>query len=135
MAMANMTEIDSSRLALDSSQDSNVKMFAQRMIDDHTQAQQDLSSLAASKAVTLPSHLDATHQKMIDELKEKSGTDFDKAYVDDQIAGHKEAISADQDEANNGNDPQERALADRLLPTLNMHLSMAEKLQNGSGGM
>jgi len=135
IAIANKTEIDSSRMALDQSQNSGIRDFAQRMIDDHTAAQNELSTLARQKQVTLPTRLDSEHQSILDDLKSKSSTDFDKAYLDVQVKAHKDTIAADQDEANNGVDPQVKGLAGRLLDTLNMHLSMAQKLQNGSDGM
>jgi putative membrane protein len=133
MALTNMTEISAGRLALDNSQNSAVKTFAQRMIDDHTQAEQELSDLAGSQQVSLPTRLDDSHQKMIDQLKEKTGADFDKAYINDQVAGHKEAIATDRDEASNGTNPKERAYANGLMSTLDTHLSLAEKLQSDSG--
>jgi putative membrane protein len=101
------------------------------MIDDHRSAEGKVGSLAAEKGVALPSKLDSAHQDMVDDLKTKSGLEFDKAFIDDQVKAHKDTIEADKDEANSGTDPQVRALAGDLLGTLRMHLSMAEKLQNG----
>ena len=130
ITVANMTEIDSSKIALDQSQDVALKNFAQQMISDHTDAESKVAALAAEKGVELPTKIDDDHQKMIDNLKAKSGTDFNKAYIDLQVAAHKEAIDFDNDEVNNGSDPDVRKLASHLQNTLNMHLRMAEDLQS-----
>jgi putative membrane protein len=135
ISLSNMTEIDSSKLALTQSQNADVKQFAQHMIDDHTNAANQVAALAAQKGVVLPTQLDSMHQSLIDDLTSKSGSDFDKAYIDLQVKAHNQTIAADQSEANNGLDPQVKQLANSLLDTLKMHLSMAEKLQSGTGGM
>ena len=136
IALSNMTEIESSRLALTQSQSTYVKNFAQKMIDDHMMAGNEVASLAAEKQVMLPTKLDDKHQTLIDNLKNKSGGDFDKAYEDLQVNAHDMTVDNDQAEANNGADPQVKALASKLLDTLKMHLSMAQKLENGgTGGM
>jgi putative membrane protein len=131
MAIANMTEIQSSQLALSKSQSPAVKDFAQKMIDDHTIASNELMQLAADKQVTLPTQLDSTHQAMLDDLKGRSGADFDKVYIDDQIKAHEDTLAEDEKEADNGTDAQAKMQANKLIDTLKMHLQMAEKLHNG----
>jgi putative membrane protein len=134
ITVANMAEIDSSRLALTKSQSTAVRDFAQKMIDDHTMASNEVAAVAAYKQVMLPSQLDSQHQVILDDLKGKSGADCDKAYIDFQVKAHQETINADQDEANNGTDTQVKGLAAKLLDTLKMHLQMAEKIQAGDYG-
>jgi len=130
ITVSNMTEIESSKLALAQSQNPDIKGFAQHMITDHDAASAKVATLAAEKQVELPTKLDDDHQKMIDDLKARTGNDFDKGYIDLQVAAHKETIAFDNDEANNGSDPKIRALASKLQDTLNMHLRMAEELQS-----
>lgn len=130
ITIGNMTEIESSKVALEKSQDPSLKNFAQKMIDDHSEAGSKVAALAAQKQVVLPTKLDDDHQKMIDNLSGKTGTDFNKAYIDLQQAAHKEAISVANNEVDNGSDPDVRALASKLQPKLNMHLRMAEDLQS-----
>jgi putative membrane protein len=100
------------------------------MIDDHTAAEQKVSSLASKSGVMLPTKLDDNHQKLLDDLRGKSGPDFDQAFAKLQVDAHNETIDADQDEANFGRDPQVKALAGDLLGTLQHHLTMAEDLEN-----
>ncbi len=135
ITVANETEIQSSELALKQTQNASVRGFAQHMIEDHRKAEESVSTVASEKGVVLPTHVDDTHQALIDDLKNKTGGDFDKAYIAMQIKAHEETISQDEDEANNGSDAQVKALANTLLPTLKMHLEMAKQLQSGMGGM
>ena len=132
ITIGNQTEIQSSQLALTQSQSPSVKTFAQHMIDDHQKAGGKVFALAARKGVNPPTQLDTLHTKMIDALKDKSGVDFDKAYADLQVTAHKETISDDQNEIDNGTDPDVKALASELLPTLKMHLDMAKQLNPGT---
>ena len=130
IALSNMAEIDSSKLAIARSDNSAVKTFAQHMIDDHTKASQQLSDLAVAKGVILPVELDSKDQAKIDSLSSKSGPDFDHTYAEMQVAAHKQAIAADQSEADNGLDPETKKLATNLLDTLKMHLNMAEQIES-----
>src|SRR3954447_10075822 len=56
---AGMFEIQSSQLALSKSQNADVKAFAQKMVDDHTKAADELKTAAASQGVTVPAAMDA----------------------------------------------------------------------------
>ena len=132
----NLTEIQSSQMALQQSSNPRVKEFAQTMINDHTSAGTSVMSIAQSKNVVPPTMLDSSHKEMVQTLDGKSGADFDKAYLDLQVKAHQATINLDQDEADNGNDPDVKNLATTLLPTLKGHLSMAKKLQSDMmGGM
>ncbi len=79
----------------------------------------------------LPVRVDENHQKMIDDLRDTPGADFDKAYADLQVKAHQQTIHLDQAEIDSGLDQQVRQLATDLMPTLQMHLKMAEQLKSG----
>jgi putative membrane protein len=128
---ANQTEIETSQLAMNQAQSPRVRELAQQMITDHTKAQNQLQTLASSKGAALPQQLDSIHQAMVNNLQNKSGSDFDRAYVQTQITAHQDTIANVQNEVNNGTDPDVKSLADQLLPTLRMHLQMAQDVQKG----
>ena len=52
------------------------------MLKDHGAANDELMALAKSKNISLPVSMSSEHQKTRNELAEKSGTDFDKLYLD-----------------------------------------------------
>jgi putative membrane protein len=130
---ANTAEIQMSQTALGVSQSDAVKKFARKMIDDHTAAAAQVRELAAAVGFAPPTMLDSDHQRMVDGLKGKTGADFDKVYIMDQVDAHEAAIKATEDEANNGSNQQVKNLANELLPTLKQHLAMAKQLRDGGG--
>jgi putative membrane protein len=116
VAISDMMEIQSSQLALDRQPDADTKPFAQRMITDHQQTSKELKGL------------DAEHQKKLDELKAKSGKEFDRAYDQMELQAHEEAVALFSDYARNGDNPDLKAWAAKTLPHLREHLEMAKKL-------
>ncbi len=129
IANANQAEIEMSQIALNKSQSAQVRQFAQHMIDDHTQATAQVQQLASQKGFELPTQLDTLHRGMVDEVAARSGTDFDRTFIQDQVRAHQDTIDNTEREADNGSDPDVKALAQKLLPTLRMHLQMAKNVQ------
>src|SRR5690348_5074547 len=80
-AAANMAEIQAGRIALDKSSNAQVKQLAQRIIDDHTKAGDQLMSIAQRKQVSLPTEPMPMQKQEADHLKSLSGSAFDKAYA------------------------------------------------------
>jgi len=98
-AIANMAEIQLGQLAQQHAQDQQVKQFAQMMVDDHTKALEQLKSVASSQNGQIPSALDSKHQKLYDKLSKLQGAEFDKAYMDAMVDGHKDVEKMLKDRA------------------------------------
>lgn len=130
VALSDMTEIESSQLALSKQPDSDTKPFAERMIKDHQQTSKELKALVDTGKVkgTLPPSLDANHQEALDQLKAKNGKDFDRAYDQMQVKAHEEAVMLFDQYAKNGDNPDLKSWAAKTLPHLKEHLAMAKKL-------
>lgn len=126
-ANAGMTEVQAGQLAQTQGVAKDVKAYGAMMVKDHTAAADKLKTLAAQKNITLPTSVSTDMQKNLDDLKAKSGKDFDKAYIDMMVSDHKKVISAFEDESKNGSDADVRAFADSTLHTLRHHLDEAEK--------
>ena len=126
-----MFEIQSSQLALAKQADADTKPFAEKMVTDHQKTSSELKSLIDSGKVkaTLPTALDAQHQKMLDELKAKSGKDFDQSYDQIQVKAHQDAVALFDVYARSGDNPELKSWAAQTLPHLKEHLSMAQKLK------
>jgi putative membrane protein len=131
VAVSDMFEIQAGQLALAKSPDSDTKPFAEKMVADHQKTSSELKSLVDSGKVKakLPTALDSTHQKMLDDLKAKNGKDFDQAYDQSQVKAHKDAVMLFDAYSKGGDDPELREWAAKTLPHLREHLSMAEKLK------
>ncbi|HWU48720.1 MAG TPA: DUF4142 domain-containing protein [Asticcacaulis sp.] len=129
-AVANQFEIDESQLALKTSKNADVLAFARRMVKDHTKAGKDMAAaVAKSGAVTAPSTaLDDAHQSKLDDLKTKTGKDFDDDYISDQKDAHSEAVSLFDNYAKNGDDPALKDFAASTLPTLQAHKDAIDKM-------
>lgn len=135
MAMANMAEIEAAKLAQSKSQNEQVKNYAQQMIDDHTKALTDVQQLAQNKGVTLPTELDKTNKTKSDKLAAMSGDAFDRAYMAQAgVADHKKVHSMLRQAQSRAKDPDVKALAARILPTVDQHLNSAQQLQETSKG-
>lgn len=129
-ASANQFEMEAGRLALDRSQDADVKAYAQRMIKDHGEAAQKLTNLATGKNVELLTQLLKRHQMMLDGLKEQEdGAAFDEDYRRKMVSSHTEAVSLFDRSAKESPDPDIRKFALDLLPTLQKHADEAHRLQ------
>lgn len=117
-----MAEVNAGNMAQQKATNPRVKSFAAMMVTDHTKAGDELAALAKAKNITLPAAADADAQKKADELSKKTGKDFDKAYVDAMVEGHKNAVKLFTDASNNCKDADLKAFAIKTLPTLKMHL-------------
>jgi len=125
-AKGGMKEVHMGHLGLEKGMSQGVKTFSQRLIDDHTKANNELMALAKQKGVTPP----PDDPKMVSSmpLAKKSGADFDKAFAKDQVEDHQKDIAEFEKEASSGSDPDVKNFASKTLPTLRAHLSDAQAL-------
>jgi putative membrane protein len=130
-AIGGMSEVELGRLAADKGTDPMVKAFGQHMVDDHTRINDDLKAIAAQAGVQLPDSVGSKQKKIFDKLSALSGVAFDRAYIDDMVADHKEDISAFEKAARFAGDSPFKKFAADNLPTLKDHLKMAEEAQAG----
>jgi putative membrane protein len=126
--LAGKTEVLAARVALKNSQSSDVRTFAKRMIKDHTKANVKLASIATSKQLAVPAHVDAKHRAVVDSLRSQTGAAFDAAYAQQMVSDHQEAVALFTSEAAATADPDLSAFAQKTLPTLQHHQKMADAL-------
>ena len=92
VATMNMAEIELSRTAAQRAADTNVKKFAQMMVDDHTGAGDKLKAFAAQHNVELPAQIDDKHRDLGEKLNAKQGLEFDKEYAEAMVQGHEDFV-------------------------------------------
>ncbi len=131
VADAGMLEVQLGQLAQTNASSAAVKSFGKEMVTDHTKAGDELTALAKQKDIALPAGLSDKCQKIFNDLSAKKGNDFDKAYMDAQVSGHKDVVDAMQKEADKGEDPDLKSWAQAKLPTIQHHLDMAKQVQDG----
>jgi putative membrane protein len=130
-AMGGMTEIAMGKLATEKGSSDGVKQYGQKLVDDHTKANEEVKQVAGAQSIEVPDALDSKHQSQIDKLSNLSGPAFDKAFTKAQVRDHEEDVRAFQNEAQNGNNAAVKDFANKTLPTLQQHLSMAKDLSKG----
>jgi putative membrane protein len=126
---AGVAEVQLSELALEKSENEQVREFARRMVQDHTAANQRLLSLAESAGETPPMEMDQKHQAMLQQLSQLSGEPFDRQYMQGQVQDHQVAVELFSSEATQPSGPVD-ALAGELLPALQQHLEMAQEISD-----
>ena len=127
-AQGGMAEVELGQLAQQNAQNADVKAFAQRMVTDHSKANDQLKQLASQQGVSLPTTLDAKDQATKDKLSKLHGAEFDKAYMQDMVKDHKKDVAEFKHEANMAKTPALKDWASQTLPTLESHLQEAEKV-------
>jgi putative membrane protein len=125
-----MAEVELGKLALSKTHIASLKKFAQMMVDDHGKANDELKAIAQKKNITLPDAVDNDHKQKIADLEKKHGKDFDKAYVNAMIDGHKKTLDLMEKEAKDGKDPDLKAFAEKTAPTVKMHLESIKTIHD-----
>lgn len=107
-----------------------VKLFGALMVRDHMRADDQLRNIINSKHLDIPASMNKEHQDMVKNLEQKSGDDFDKAYIDTMVDDHGKDIETFKKEAENGKDDQFKSYAAKIIPILVVHQDSAKKIQS-----
>jgi putative membrane protein len=127
-AAGGMAEVELGRLAFQKAQNPAVKEFGEKMIADHSKANDELKSIAQRKGVTLPPGPNDEQRKEMDRLSKLSGAAFDREYMKLMVADHDQDVKAFEDEARNGADPDIKAFASKTLSVVQEHQKMAHDI-------
>jgi putative membrane protein len=129
-AETDLMEIEIGKLAQSKGTNSGVKEFGKMLETDHTKSANDTKPFAEKLQVSLPTAITEKGKEHYNELNgEKAGKDFDKKFADMMVKGHEEAISKMEKASEKATDPEIRAWAAGMVPTLKMHLDHAKMLQ------
>jgi putative membrane protein len=134
-AEGGLFEVEAGNQAQTKANDQRVKDFGNMLVTDHTAANQQLQSLAASKGITLPTSASAGQMAEKAKLDVLTGDTYDKSFIRGQIKAHQQTIALFQKEIGSGQDTDAKAFATSTLPTLKKHLKQARALAPpGSSG-
>ncbi len=133
-AQGGMMEVTLGQLAAQKAADPAVRDFGQRMVQDHQKANEQLMEIVSQKGATLPANAEGKEQGTMEHLKSLSGTDFDKAYIKHMVSDHKKDVKEFEKAAQKSQDPDLKAFANKTLPVLQEHLSMAESVKGKVAG-
>jgi putative membrane protein len=128
-AEGGMAEVQSGQLAVSRASSPDVKNFGQRMIDDHSKANDQLKGIASSERITLPASIGARNQATYDRLNKLSGAAFDRAYMQDMVRDHETDVKEFEQQSQSGTNPALKTFAASTLPILQEHLRMAKETE------
>jgi putative membrane protein len=125
-AIGGMAEVDLGKIGVQHADNPDVKQFAQRMVDDHSKANDQLKQVADKRGVALPGDVDAKEKATMNRLSKLSGPAFDKAYMRDMVSDHEKDVSLFERQSASGKDADLKSWIDQTLPTLKEHEDMAK---------
>lgn len=129
-----LAEIEFGKLAPDRAANENVKTYAKRMVEDHTNWNKKLSVIAAKKNIPMARELEKECREQCDKLRELRGAEFDKTYIQGEVKGHEMAIKCVEGYIKSSQDEELKTFAQEALPTLKEHLKQAKELAEKAGG-
>ena len=128
-SQSDMYEVQAAQIAEKRSKNPQIVAFAKMMVKDHTKSTDMMKPLVQAAGHAPAAKLDDRRQGFIDHLNSASDSDFDKTYVDQQVAAHKEALELMQGYAKDGSDAGLKDGASKIVPTVQMHLDKVQALQ------
>ena len=128
-AQGGMAEVKMGDLAASKAKDPEVKQFGQKMVTDHTKANNDLKTVAAKENISLPPDVNAEQKDEMEKLSKLSGADFDKEYVKTMVEDHEKDVADFQKQADSGTNADVKDFAAKTLPVLKTHLEMIKNIQ------
>lgn len=128
-AGGSMMEVELGNIAQQNAASQRVKDYGAMMVRDHSKASDELKTFASRRNVMMNSDsLMALHKSHIDNLKNKTGAAFDKAYMNMMVNDHKKDVTEFEKASKMCKDQECLAFASKTLPTLQMHLDSAQAI-------
>jgi putative membrane protein len=125
-------EIELSQLAAQKATNPRVKEFAQMIVQDHQQGNQQLTQIGQQKGMDVPKRPDELHAKTLASMRKMNGPQFDQAYMSAMVADHEKMLAKFEDKAAKATDPDVRSFASSQVPILRRHLEQARQISSGT---
>jgi putative membrane protein len=130
-AMGGMMEVNAGQLAQQKGMNDRVKAFGAMMVRDHQQANQELMNLTRTKGLMLSDSMDKKTSDHMKQMQKMEGKAFDKHYMNMMVEDHNKDVAEFEKAANNSKDPDLKAWAAKILPTLKLHQDSARAISKG----
>lgn len=129
-AKGGLMEVELGRYAEQNASNPRVKNFGAMMARDHAGANEELNSIASGKNLTLPTGMDESLITKVNDLKKKTGADFDREYMKSMVEDHETDVEKFRNQSESGDDPALKSFATKILPVLIVHLDSARAIYN-----
>jgi putative membrane protein len=126
-ADSGMTELQLAQLAAERASNPEVRSFAQKLVQDHSKVNSELTALAGQKNVRLD--LDDSKDRSYKRLSQKSGAEFDQEFVEHMIDEHEKDVKMFEKAASDAKDQELRSFASKHVGHLREHLQQAQSLR------
>ncbi len=132
-AMGGNAEVEWAKVAMQKSTNKMVQKYAKKMMKDHTKAGKNLMKVAMKNNMTLPTTMSEEQMQVLNQLQQAPAADFDKMYVEmSGVDAHQKMEALFQSEISGGSNADLKAFAAKTLPTVQMHLKMAQDMASGN---
>lgn len=128
-ARGGMKEVRLGEIARNQASGPAVKDFAERLVTDHTKANEELKSLASQNGFVLPTELSDDAHREIDRMSKLSGAEFDREFIAAAMEDHQQGLKSFRDAAERADDAEVKAFASRTADVIEQHLDTAKQLQ------
>jgi putative membrane protein len=129
----NLYQVEAGRLASSRSTTDRVRNLARMMTRDYTELGDRIDLHARQHHLALPREMDETHATYLQQLADvPPGPDFDRSYLNLELKTHHELIDLYEDEANKGEYPGARSIAQEALPDLYARERHIQQLRPGT---
>ncbi|MGH9646983.1 MAG: DUF4142 domain-containing protein [Bryobacteraceae bacterium] len=121
-------EVQMGMLGIERGTNSDLKVYAQHMLDDHTLSNAEIEALARVKGVRLPNP--ASTDPAVVKLSALSGPDFDREFVRQEIDNHLRNLAEfEKEDQSAASDPDIKGFAHSTLPKIRAHLDQVRALK------
>jgi putative membrane protein len=127
-AHAGTAEVKLGAMAKEQAASPEVQQFGQRMITDHTKANEELMALAQAKDISVSAEMDDQHQETAETLSKMQGSQFDREFMRHMVKDHEKAVQLFLAASQESQDTGIKAFAAKTLPTLQAHLQLARQV-------
>ena len=121
------TEVQIAQLAAQRATNTEVRAFAQKLVDEHSKVNSELLGLASQKNVKVDT--DDDKDRAYKRLNKKSGAEFDEEFVEHMIDEHEKTIKMFEKASTDTKDSELRAFASKHVSALRSHLQQAQSLR------
>jgi putative membrane protein len=127
-AIDGLHEVKLGKIGAKMAKKDDVKQYAEKMVKDHTKANEELKAAAKAAGIPVPDQLDEKHEKHVEMFKNYTGTDFDADYLKHMVKDHTEAVELFTRASKDAKNQDIKNFATRTLPVVQGHLELAKKL-------
>jgi putative membrane protein len=121
-------QVAMSQLAVQKSSSPDVKQFGQKMVQIHTELNNQMEPAAKELSMSAPKGPSKKQQKEIDHLQALNGPDFDTAYIQAMARQQQHDLKGFKGEAQGGQTANIKQAAQQDEPVLEQHYQVLEKL-------